>query len=108
MSNDVTVKDDAVGGIQVAEATPLERLVVGILESLDGCFSTMASSDNVEQHKTTTMTLSSKLLTMPTQTNVDHVNKALLSMLFPNRAAFFNHKVKKLLPSTMIRTFKLE
>jgi hypothetical protein len=42
------------------------------------------------------MTLSSKLLTVPTQSSVDHCNKALLSMLFPTRSAFFNHKVKLL------------
>ena len=58
----------------------------------------MASSDSVEQHKASTVALSSKLLTIPTQPSVDHCNKGLLSLLFPTRAAFFNHK-----DSTMLK-----
>ena len=79
--------------LQQVQATPLERLAVGILESLDGSFANQTSSDSLEQHKSTAMALSSKLLTVPTQLSVDHCNRALLSMLFPTRSAFFNHKV---------------
>jgi hypothetical protein len=53
--------------------------------------------DTLEQHKSTALTLTSKLLTLPTQPALEQCNKALLSMLFPTRAAFFSHKDSTLL-----------
>ena len=96
-SNVTSAKEETGNGntaVQQLQATPMERLVIGILEGLEGCFATQTSSDSLEQHKATAMSLSSKLLTIPTQTTVDHCNKSLLSMLFPTRSAFFNPKVR--------------
>lgn len=98
-STNLTAKEDSVASTSSnPQASPLERVVIGILESLDGCFATQTSSDSLAQHKSNAMALSSKLLTIPTQSTVEHCNKALLSMLFPTRSAFFNHK-----DNTMLR-----
>ncbi|XP_008200345.2 E3 ubiquitin-protein ligase UBR4 isoform X1 [Tribolium castaneum] len=82
---------------QQTNATPLtklEKLVVGILEALDGSFSLHPIED---KYKQPTLKLATQLLTLPTPPLIQIHSKALLSSLHSSRQLYHNYKDQALL-----------
>ncbi|XP_074029001.1 E3 ubiquitin-protein ligase-like protein poe [Leptinotarsa decemlineata] len=77
--------------------TKLEKLVVGILESLEGTFSLYSTEEKLSTFKPTTLKVATQLLTMPTQPSVQIHSKALLSSLHSTRLIYHNYKDHALL-----------
>ncbi|KAG5896473.1 hypothetical protein JTB14_005854 [Gonioctena quinquepunctata] len=75
-----------------AQLTKLEKLVVGILESLDGTFSLYPTEEKLSTFKPTTLKVATELLTLPTQPSVQIHSKALLSSLHSTRQSYHNYK----------------
>ena len=63
-----------------------------VLEILEGCFTLEASLNNLEEHKTNALEISTKILTIQSSPNVEANNKNLLSTLFPQKLGYHNHK----------------
>ncbi|XP_072386468.1 E3 ubiquitin-protein ligase UBR4 [Diabrotica undecimpunctata] len=80
-----------------AQLSKLEKLVVGILESLDGSFSLHSTEDKLATFKTPTLKVATSLLTLPTQPSVQIHSKALLSSLHSTRLLYHNYKDQALL-----------
>ncbi|CAG9835872.1 unnamed protein product [Diabrotica balteata] len=80
-----------------AQLTKLEKLVVGILESLDGSFSLHSTEDKLATFKSPTLKVATSLLTLPTQPSVQIHSKALLSSLHSTRVLYHNYKDQALL-----------
>lgn len=73
------------------------RLVVGILESLDGSFSLHPTEDKLSTFKAPTLKVATQLLTLPTQPSVQIHSKALLSSLHSTKQLYHNYKDQALL-----------
>ncbi|RZB39229.1 zf-UBR domain containing protein [Asbolus verrucosus] len=78
----------------VAPLTKLEKLVVGILEALDGSFSLYPLED---KYKQPTLKIATQLLTLPTPPLIQIHSKALLSSLHSSRQLYHNYKDQALL-----------
>lgn len=70
------------------------RMVSGILEVLDGCFTLTGSNtdETKNQQKSLAIEVATVLLTLPTPTSVQHHTKSLLSALHTSKAAYHNYK----------------
>ncbi|KAK6636982.1 hypothetical protein RUM43_010649 [Polyplax serrata] len=77
-----------------APLTSLEKMVSGILEVLDGCFTLTGSNtdETKNQQKSLAIEVATVLLTLPTPTSVQHHTKSLLSALHTSKAAYHNYK----------------
>ncbi len=71
---------------------PLDLLVSVVLDILDGCFTVEASPNNLEEHKSIALDITSQLLTVTASPLVEANNKVLLSTLFTSKHAFHSHK----------------
>ncbi|CAH0559665.1 unnamed protein product [Brassicogethes aeneus] len=81
----------------VAPLTKLERLTVGILESLDGSFSLSTSEEKHSAYKPQTLKIATQLLTIPTPPSVQVQAKALLSTLHSSKQQYHAYKDQALL-----------
>lgn len=63
----------------------------GILEVLDGCFA-MSHLEDKNSLKSTAVSLSTELLTLPTVSGVQKNTKALLAALHPSKQTYHNYK----------------
>ncbi|XP_056641011.1 E3 ubiquitin-protein ligase UBR4 isoform X2 [Diorhabda sublineata] len=79
------------------QLTRLEKLVVSILESLDGNFSLHLTEDKLSKFKIPTLKVATSLLTLPTQPSIQIHTKALLSSLHSTRQLYHNYKDHALL-----------
>ncbi|BES93671.1 calmodulin Hypothetical protein [Nesidiocoris tenuis] len=69
----------------------LERLVSGILETLDGCF-LVVNLDEKNSLKQTALSLATNFLTLPTTVDVQKCTKSLISSLHPTKQSYHNYK----------------
>ncbi|CAG9856656.1 unnamed protein product [Phyllotreta striolata] len=79
------------------QLTKLEKLVVSILESLDGTFSLHTADDKIANFKTSTLQVATQLLTLPTQPSIQIHSKALLSSLYSTKQQYHNYKDQAIL-----------
>ncbi|CAH1119052.1 unnamed protein product [Phaedon cochleariae] len=79
------------------QLTKLEKLVVGILESLDGTFSLHSTDEKLSTFKSTTLKVATQLLTLPTQPSIQVHSKSLLSALHNTKQMYHNYKDQALL-----------
>ncbi|KAF5296758.1 hypothetical protein FQR65_LT10159 [Abscondita terminalis] len=75
----------------------LERLVVGVLEVLDGTFSLYTTEDKLVQYKPPCITVATKLLTLPSPPSLQMHSKGLLSSLHLSKQSYHNFKDQALL-----------
>ncbi|XP_066906272.1 E3 ubiquitin-protein ligase UBR4 [Halyomorpha halys] len=69
----------------------LDRMMSGILEVLDGCFA-LSHLEDKNSLKSTAVSLSTELLTLPTVSGVQKNTKALLAALHPSKQTYHNYK----------------
>lgn len=67
------------------------RMVVHLLEILDGCFSTFSTRD--ESLRSTALELATSFMTGSVSTSIQNQAKALLAALHPTKKSYHNHKV---------------
>ena len=67
------------------------RMVVHLLETLDGCFSTFSTKD--ESVRKVALDLATSLMTSPVSSCIQNQAKALLAALHPSKKSYHNHKV---------------
>ncbi|KAF5286898.1 hypothetical protein FQA39_LY00431 [Lamprigera yunnana] len=75
----------------------LERLVVGVLEVLDGTFSLYSNEEKLANYKPLCITVATKLLTLPSPPTLQMHSKGLLSALHPTKQGYHNYKDQALL-----------
>lgn len=73
------------------------RLVVGILETLDGTFSLQWSEDKLASVKPICLKVATQLLTLPAPPLFQIHSKALMSSLFSNKQQYHSYKDQALL-----------
>ncbi|KAK7862494.1 hypothetical protein R5R35_005919 [Gryllus longicercus] len=84
--------------VQPVQLTSLEKMVAGILEVLDGCFTLLGSlEEGKSMPKSTAIEVATTLLALPTPINVQVNTKCLLASLHSSRAAYHNYKDQALL-----------
>ena len=66
-------------------------MVVFLLETLDGCFSTFSTKE--ESVRTMALDVATSLMTGPVSTCIQNQAKALLGALHPSKKSYHNHKV---------------
>ena len=94
------VSAQQMGVSSVCAVSPMDRIVTGALEILDGCFAIQAagsSDESLGKHKSKALDLTSQLITISTQTRLEISCKALLAALFPTPSLYHNHKDQILL-----------
>ena len=94
------VNAQQIGVSNVCSVSPMDRIVTGALEILDGCFAIQAagsSDESLGKHKSKALDLTSQLITISTQTRLEISCKALLAALFPTPSLYHNHKDQILL-----------
>lgn len=69
------------------------RLIVGILEILDGSFTLYNNDDKLEQHKPLSISVATILLTLPSPPALQIHSKSLLSALHPSKQSYHSYKV---------------
>ncbi|KAB0801611.1 hypothetical protein PPYR_03797 [Photinus pyralis] len=75
----------------------LERLVVGVLEVLDGTFSLYTNEDKLSQYKPASISVATKLLTLASPPSLQMHSKSLLSALHSSKQNYHNYKDQALL-----------
>lgn len=75
----------------------LFRLVVGIIETLDGTFSLQLNEDRLMSAKPNCLKIATQLLTLPTPPLIQIHSKALLSSLHSTKQQYNNYKDQALL-----------
>lgn len=75
----------------------VEKLVVGILESLDATFTLYSTDDKLASFKPSTNKVATKLLTLPTPPSIQVYSKALLASLHSTRQQYHSYKDQALL-----------
>ncbi|KAK9874861.1 hypothetical protein WA026_005677 [Henosepilachna vigintioctopunctata] len=96
-SNPVNNVDSEVSNNSVYPLTKLERLSVGILETLDGSFSLYLTNEKLAAHKPAALKVATQLLTLPTPPSIQTYSKALLSSLHASRQQYHSYKDQALL-----------
>ncbi|XP_066993474.2 E3 ubiquitin-protein ligase UBR4 [Anabrus simplex] len=86
----------AVAPVQI---TSLDRMVSGVLEVLDGCFTLFGhgTDENKASQKAAAVEVATTLLTLPTPVSVQLHTKCLLAALHPSRGAYHSYKDQALL-----------
>lgn len=70
------------------------RMVCGILEVLDSCFTLATEATEIRQNqRSQAVSLASHLLTLPTAPCVERHVKSVLAALHPSRQSYHNYKV---------------
>ncbi|XP_075228020.1 E3 ubiquitin-protein ligase-like protein poe isoform X3 [Lycorma delicatula] len=103
-ANNATASGNSVENDAVSASPPpissLERMVCGILEVLEHCFTLHSHSNtgvNADAHRSTAMNLATTLLTLPTPILLQIHTKSLLAALHSSRQAYHNYKDQALL-----------
>lgn len=116
-SSQTTNLEDLTGSVvSHPVAGPLDKIVCGVLEALESCFTLMnvASLTSVDLprvvQRSNAITLTTKLLTLPTPFCIILHTKSLLASLFPTRQAYHNYKDTALLSHILktLQNFKEE
>ena len=79
------------------------RLVVHLLEVVDGCFSTFVSQE--EMPRQSALDAATSLMTSAMPSSVQHQAQALLATLHPSKMSYHSHKVCNLI---CIKWFSVE
>ncbi|XP_069695727.1 E3 ubiquitin-protein ligase UBR4 isoform X2 [Periplaneta americana] len=82
------------------QLTSLDRMISGVLEVLDGCFTLFGSAttdENKVAQRSTAVDVATQLLTLPTPVCVQLHTKCLLAALHPTRTAYHSYKDQALL-----------
>lgn len=91
-----TENDTSGNALALPPLTSLDRIVAGLLEVLDGCF-TLTNHLNLDEtrvnQRSKALSLATTLLTMPTPVCVQMYTKSLLVALHANRSVYHSYKV---------------
>lgn len=91
-----TENDASGSALSLPPLTSLDRIVAGLLEVLDGCFSLtnhLSVDESRLEQRSKALSLATTLLTMPTPVCVQMYTKSLLLALHSNRHSYHSYKV---------------
>eukprot|EP00095_Tigriopus_kingsejongensis_P009320 maker-scaffold486_size158769-snap-gene-0.26 protein:Tk09320 transcript:maker-scaffold486_size158769-snap-gene-0.26-mRNA-1 annotation:"e3 ubiquitin-protein ligase ubr4" len=88
--------------------SPVENLVTGCLNIVDGYFQMCTSTAEKTEHlRDVVKALASQLIAMPTARGIEDLSKSILISLFPNKQQFYQHRDQVLLQDVMQCFFDL-
>ena len=86
----------------------VDRVVTGLLDILDGCFAVQEPSEKIDSQKSSALSVSSHLLTVPVHAKLASSNKTLLASLFPNKASYHTHMDQTILKQAAVAIQEFE
>ncbi|CAH1990558.1 unnamed protein product [Acanthoscelides obtectus] len=93
----VTTSESDHGSASATQLTKIEKLVVSILESLDGTFSLYSTEEKLAAFKPIALKVATQMITLPTPPSIQVHSKALLSALHSSKQLYHNYKDHALL-----------